>query len=127
MNSVLVSFIAKQAISNAFDGRATSLATQVIIPLLRRGIRPHTTRNLYTSAYSNEPAACAHKSAAFSNKLGAFFNKLEAFLNKPEAFSNKQGAFSNASAAISCFTPAPADRLHYTHRLPGGGLDTYEA
>ena len=106
MNSVLVRFVAKQAISNAFDGRAISLATQAMIPLLRWGVRPHTTRYLYTSAYSNEPAARSHKSAAFSNK--------------PEAFSN-------VSAAISCFTPAPADRLHYTHRLPGGGLDTYEA
>lgn len=36
-------------------------------------------------------------------------------------------AFSNVSAAISCFTPAPADRLHYAHRLPGGGLDINEA
>lgn len=113
MNSVLVSFIAKQAISNAFDGRATSLATQAIIPLLRWGVRPHTNRYLYTSAYSNEPAACSHKSAAFSNKREAFFNKL--------------GVFSNVSAAISCFTPAPADRLHFTPRLPGGGLDINEA
>ena len=106
MNSVLVSFVAKQAISNAFDGRASSLATQAIIPLLGWGIRPHPPRDLYTSAYSNEPAASS---------------------NKPAAFSSKREAFSNVSAAISCFTPAPADRLHYTHRLPGGGLNINEA
>lgn len=106
MNSVLVSFVATQAISNAFDGRATSSATQAFIPLLPWGVRQCSALCLYKPAYSNEPAASS---------------------NKPAAFSNKREAFSNVSAAISCFTPALADRLHYNQGLPGGGLDIYEA
>lgn len=99
MNSVVVSFVATQAIPNAFGCRATSSATQAVIPLLRWGVRQCSALCLYKPAYSNEPAAS----------------------------SNKREAFSNVSAAISCFTPALADRLHYNQGLPGGGLDIYEA
>ena len=113
MNSVLVSFVAKQTIPNAFGYRATSSATQAVIPLSRWGVRQYSALCLCKPAYSNEPAASSNEPAASSNK--------------PAAFSNKREAFSNVSAAISCFTPALADRLHYNQGLPGGGLDIYEA
>ena len=96
---VLKRFLTKQVSPNECSCRASSSAAQAVIPLLSWGVRPNSTTYLQKPAYSNEPVGCP----------------------------NKTVACSNASAAISCFTPAPADRLHYVHGLPEGGLDIYGA
>jgi len=97
--SVLMSSLAKQANFNALSCWASSSAAQAEIPLSNWRTRPNSTIYLRKPAYSNELAG----------------------------YPGKPATFSNVSAAISCFTPAPADRLHYAPGLPGGGLDIDEA
>ena len=91
--------LAKQVSPNACSYRASSSVKQAVIPLLSWGVRPTSTVYIHKLAYSNKPAVCSDEAAAYANK----------------------------TAAISCFTPAPADRLHYTQGLPGGGLYIYGA
>lgn len=95
--SVLVSLFVKQVSLHAFSCRPISSVKQAGPPLLSWGVGPISIVNLHKPAYSYESAAC----------------------------SNKLEAFSNVSAAISCLTPGPTDRLHYTRGLPGGGLYIY--
>ena len=92
--SVLRRFLAKQASPDVCSYRASSSVKQAVIPLLSWGVRPTSAVYIHKLAYSNKPAACSDEPVAWANK----------------------------TAAISCFTPAPADRLHYTQGLPAGGL-----
>ena len=89
--SVLRRFLAKQASPDVCSYRASSSVKQAVIPLLSWGVRPTSAVYIHKLAYSNKPAACSDEPVAWANK----------------------------TAAISCFTPAPADRLHYTHGLLG--------
>ena len=97
--SLFKHFLAKQVSHNACSCRPSSSATQAVTPLLSWGVRP--------------------TSAVFTHKL--------AYLNGPAACSDELAAYANTIVAISCFTPAPADRLHYSQGLPGGGLYSYGA
>ena len=97
--SVLKRFLAKQASPEACSYTASSSVKQAVIPLLRWGVRPTSAVYVHKLAYLNRPAACS---------------------DEPEAYAN-------TIVAISCFTPAPADRLHYMQGLPGGGLYSYGA
>ena len=91
--------LAKQVSPNACSCRPSSSATLAVTPLLSWGVRPTRAVCLRKLAYSNRPAACSDDPAAYANTI----------------------------AAISCFTPAPADRLHYSQGLPGGVLYSYGA
>ena len=91
--------LAKQVSPNACSCRPSSSATQAVTPLLSWGVMPARTVCLHKLGYSNRPAACSDDPAAYANMI----------------------------VAISCFTPAPADRLHYSQGLPGGGLYSYGA
>ena len=97
--SVLVSFFAKQVSPHAVGCVPISSVKQAALPLLSWGVRPTSTVHIRKRAYSNRPAAC----------------------------SDEPAAYSNTTVAISCFTPAAADRLHYTQGLPEGGLCIYGA
>lgn len=97
--SVLNRFLAKQASPDACSYRASSSFKQAVIPLLSWGVRPTSAVYVHKLAYLNRPAACSDEPAAYANTI----------------------------VAISCFTPAPADRLHYIQGLPGGGLYSYGA
>ena len=97
--SVLGRFLAKQVSPNACSCRSSSSVAQAVTPLLSGGVRPTSAVYIHKLAYLNGPAACSDEPAAYANTI----------------------------VAISCFTPAPADRLHYSQGLPGGGLYSYGA
>lgn len=97
--SVFKRFLAKQASPDACSYRASSSVKQAVILLLSWGVRPNSTIYIHKRAY----------------------------LNRPAAGSDEQAPYVNTTVAISCFTPAPTDRLHYTQGLPGGGLYSYGA
>ena len=91
--------LAKHVSPNACSCRPSSSATQAVAPLLSWGARPTSAVYIHKLAYLNRPAACSDEPTAYVNTI----------------------------VAISCFTPAPADRLHYMQGLPGGGLYSYGA